>query len=137
MRIGGLVGQINKAGKLLDSYNTGSATINGKANYGGIVGEMADQAVTVSNCYTSGSVTADGGSGNLCLAFGKASGSATVSGCYALDTGAGTEFAGGTTSGIVGSGVLTDAQMKDQASFVGWDFSTIWQITAGSYPTLR
>lgn len=137
MRIGGLVGQTNKAGKLLDSYNTGSATINGKANYGGIVGEMADQAVTVSNCYTSGNVTADGGSGNLCLAFGKASGSATVSGCYALDTGAGIEFAGGTTSGIVGSGVLTDAQMKDQTSFVGWDFSTIWQITAGSYPTLR
>ena len=32
---------------------------------------------------------------------------------------------------------LTDAQMKQQSSFVGWDFTTIWAICEGTnYPRL-
>ena len=37
-----------------------------------------------------------------------------------------------------GNGVpLTDAQMKQQASFVGWDFNSVWQISENlAYPEL-
>ena len=137
LRIGGIVGHTNKPGRLTGCYNAGNATIKGKANYGGIVGEMADQAVAITNCYTVGKITVDGGSGNLFSAFGKASGTAVITGCYALDNG--DAFAGGSTSGITGGGLLSEAQMKNPASYSGWDFVTVWQAGGGSYPypTLR
>ena len=137
LRIGGIVGHTNKPGRLTDCYNAGNATIKGKANYGGIVGEMADQAAVITNCYTVGKITVDGGSGNLFSAFGKASGKAVITDCYALDNG--DAFAGGSTSGITGGGLLSEAQMKNPASYSGWDFVTVWQAGSGSYPypTLR
>lgn len=137
LRIGGIVGHTNKPGRLTDCYNAGNATIKGKANYGGIVGEMADQAAVITNCYTVGKITVDGGSGNLFSAFGKASGKAVITDCYALDNG--DAFAGGSTSGITGGGLLSEAQMKNPASYSGWDFVTVWQAGGGSYPypTLR
>ena len=137
MRIGGIVGQTNKAGQLIDCYNTGNATISGKADYGGIVGIMGDYAAVIQNCHSVGNVTVDGGSGNIYLAFGNASDSAIISGCYALDTGTGVGFAGGNISSITQSGLLSAPQMADQASFAGWDFSSVWEITNGEYPTLR
>lgn len=137
LRIGGIVGHTNKPGQLTDCYNAGNATIKGKANYGGIVGEMANQAVVITNCYTVGKITVDGGSGNLFSAFGKASDTAVITNCYALDNA--DAFAGGGTSGITGGGLLSEAQMKNPASYAGWDFVTVWQAGSGSYPypTLR
>lgn len=137
LRIGGIVGHTNKPGQLTDCYNAGNATIKGKANYGGIVGEMAEQAVVITNCYTVGKITVDGGSGNLCAGFGKASGKAVITNCFALDNG--DAFAGGATSGITGGGLLSEAQMKTPESYSGWDFVTVWQAGGGSYPypTLR
>lgn len=137
LRIGGIVGHTNKPGQLTDCYNAGNATIKGKANYGGIVGEMANQAVVITNCYTVGKITVDGGSGNLFSAFGKASDTAVITNCYALDNS--DAFAGGGTSGITGGGLLSEAQMKNPASYSGWDFVTVWQAGGGSYPypTLR
>lgn len=45
-----------------------------------------------------------------------------TSGCLTSDGGAG----------------KTTAQMKQQATFAGWDFATIWQITENvTYPTFR
>lgn len=137
LRIGGIVGHTNKPGQLTDCYNAGNATIKGKANYGGIVGEMANQAVVITNCYTVGKITVDGGSGNLFSAFGKASDTAVITNCYALDNA--DAFAGGGTSGITGGGLLSEAQMKNPASYAGWDFVIVWQAGSGSYPypTLR
>lgn len=133
MRVGGIVGHTNKPGRLVDCYNAGDATIRGKVNYGGIVGEMADQAVEVSRCYSVGKATADdGAAGNIRLAFGKASGKALISDCYALDQGG--EFAGGSTSGISGGGLLDRARMADPASYAGWDFTTVWRAGSGDYP---
>lgn len=132
MRVGGIVGHTNKPGRIADCYNAGDAILSGKVNYGGIVGEMADQAVEVSRCYSVGKTTVDGGSGNICLAFGKASGTALISDCYALDQGG--EFAGGKTSGIRGGGLLDRARMCDPASYAGWDFTTVWRAGSGAYP---
>lgn len=137
LRIGGIVGHTNKPGRLTDCYNAGNATIKGKANYGGIVGEMADQGRRHNQLLYRRQNTVDGGSGNLFSAFGKASGKAVITDCYALDNG--DAFAGGSTSGITGGGLLSEAQMKNPASYSGWDFVTVWQAGGGSYPypTLR
>ncbi len=133
LRVGGLVGHTNKPGSLTDSYNTGSATIRGKVNFGGIVGEMASQQARITNCYTVGSITAEeGSSGNIAAAFGKADASAVITGCYALDNGR--EFALGSTDGIIGGGLLDESRMKDPASYEGWDFIGTWQQGSGAYP---
>lgn len=132
LRVGGIVGHINKPGQLTNCYNAGHATIRGKANYGGIVGEMADQAATITDCYTIGNITVDGGSGNLCNAFGKASGTASITNCYALENG--TPFSGGSTTGITGGGLLNETRMKNPDSYAGWDFQTVWKTGSGEYP---
>jgi|GEM_PF-1883383 len=36
-----------------------------------------------------------------------------------------------------GTGGRTTAQLRDQATFVGWNFSEVWQISPGQLPTLR
>ena len=139
MRIGGIVGQTNKPGTLSDCYNTGSATIEGRANYGGIVGVISDDAVVISNCHSVGGITVNGGTGSLCYGFGSfdENPSAIISGCYALDTGTGSGFAGGDVPEMEQSGLLSSASMADAASFAGWDFTTVWELTNGLYPTLR
>lgn len=133
MRVGGIVGHTNKPGSLTDSYNAGNATIRGKVNYGGIVGEMASQKALITNCYTVGSATVDdGGSGSIAAAFGKANATAVITNCYALDNGR--EFALGATGGVVGGGLLSDSQMQNPASYEGWDFTGTWQQGGGAYP---
>lgn len=134
MRVGGIVGHINNTGTLSNCYFSGKATIAGKANFGGIVGEFASKATVVSNCYSVGTVTlTDSSSGNLNDAFGSVSSSAVIKSCYAL-SGGGHAFAGGSTSKMGAEcGYKSEAELKTQSTFDGWDFSGIWEI-GGSYP---
>jgi hypothetical protein len=55
----------------------------------------------------------------------------TATACYFLAPADG----GGPDNGV---GVfLTDAQMKQQSSFIGWDFENVWTICEGKdYPRL-
>lgn len=39
--------------------------------------------------------------------------------------------------GYLGGTGLTTAQMQNQASFGGWDFTNVWNIAPGTYPYLR
>ncbi len=70
-------------------------------------------------------------------AFGYYNG--VVSGCYFDSERAGTGISHVDTSfGSESAGALPMAQMRQRASFAGWDFDTVWQIDEGvSYPTLR
>lgn len=136
LRIGGLVGHVNNTGTLKDSYFTGNVTIAGKVNYGGIVGEFADKKTKIVNCYSTGKVTAtEAASGNIYDAFGKLAASAVVTSCYALSNG-GKKFMGGTTTGVDAlSGTKTEAELKTQDTFSGWDFSSVWEMKG--YPQLK
>jgi len=102
------------------AFGTGSSYV------GGLVGLHAG---TVSVCYATGEVTADSGIGGL---IGSVEGTGnTVSDSY-WDTQT-SEVA--TSAGGTGK---TTAQMKQQATFAGWDFATTWMITENvTYPLLR
>lgn len=140
MRIGGIVGHINNTGTLKNCYFSGTATIAGKVNYGGIVGEFADKATVVENCYSVGRlVKTDSASGNLNDAFGSVAKSAVITSCYALQNG-GSAFAGGTTTKMGAEcSYKSDAELKTQATFTGWDFTSVWKMGSGTYayPQLR
>jgi hypothetical protein len=122
--VGGLVGY-NEGGSISNCYSTGDVSGGDNSYYlGGLVGLNYG---TISNCYSTGAVTAGGESYDLGGLVGYNDGS--ISGCYFLDT-SGLNNGYGTP--------LTDEQMKQQASFTGWDFLTIWNIVEGqTYPFFK
>lgn len=136
MRIGGITGHVNNTGKILNCYFSGEITIAGNVNYGGIVGEFADKATTIQNCYSVGKLTkTDSAKGTFGDAFGKCAKSAVIKSCYALKNG-GSTFVGGTSTNVSAEcGYKTEAELKTQATFTGWDFDKIWKMDG--YPVLR
>jgi The GLUG motif len=145
---GGLVG-LHQGGTITKSYATGSVS-GSYAFVGGLVG---DNMGTIENSYATGSASGSAVSiGGLAgangwyakiinsYATGSVSGNAVrVGGLVGYNQGAITnsywdiETSGQPTSaGGVGK---TTAEMKQQATFIGWDFVNIWAIKeAVSYP---
>jgi len=133
--VGGLVG-LSYRGAISNCYSTGSVTGTGSyfASFDGVGGLVGcNYEGTISNCYSSGSVSGDWRVGGLVGSNDRGWGTSTISNCYFLDT-AGPDNGYGTP--------LTDAQMKQQSSFVGWDFvweiingtDDIWMMVPGGYP---
>jgi hypothetical protein len=132
--LGGLVG--DNYGAISNCFSTGTVTGEDYSYYlGGLVGETYHGII--SNCYSTGTVTSGDGSYDLGGLLGyDFLGYVVVINCYFLDT-AGPNNGYGT--------LLTDEQMKQQNSFIGWDFvweiangpNDIWAICEGvSYPKL-
>jgi filamentous hemagglutinin family protein len=142
---GGLVGY--NYGTVSNSHSTGN--VDGTTAAGGLVGINSG---TVSNSYSTGAVDGYFGTGGL-----VAANTGTVSNSYSTGAVSGLYYVGGlvgsnsggtvsnsywdtTTSGqstSAGGTGLTDVQMKQKASFTGFDFVNIWGIDEGvSYPFL-
>jgi filamentous hemagglutinin family protein len=127
--VGGLVGW--NQGNVSNSYATGS-TIGMQAT-GGLAG-FNDNLATISDSYSTGNVTVHAAIsvGGL---VGKNNG--VVANSY-WDTQTSGESRCAGWGNCVGATGLTIAQMTQQTSFTGWDFSTAWAIDTGtSYPYLR
>ena len=123
-QVGGLIG--SNGGTVSNSYSTGAVTSWG---YGGVGGLIGSNGGAVSNSYSTGAVAGVGGYSTTGGLVGTNAGSITNSYWDTTTSGQSTS-AGGTG--------LTDAQMKQKASFTGFDFINIWDINQGaSYPFLR
>lgn len=136
--VGGLVGY--NAGNVSNCYSTG--LVGGDGRVGGLVGCMCMDDAGITNCYTavsvSGSYSASGLVGGICDPVGgREPFSSRVSSAYFLgpDDGGGPEYIFGQP--------LTDVQMRQEGSYVGWDFvgeedngtEDIWTICEGTnYP---
>ena len=127
---GGIAAISKKDSIITNCYNTG-AIRSGAGWSGGIVGN-ADNNCSISNCYNTGDVSsATGGVSGIAGSVV----SSLVNNCYFLDN---------TTQGI-GSGIgtttkLTDAQMRLQGSYDGFDFGSVWTMTGNAsyaYPELQ
>ena len=139
---GGIVGSgdLSRTGVWIsNSYNTGTVSaISASSNAwaGGIIGSTSKY---ITNCYNIGRVNA---TSNVIA------GSGGISGGYCLDiinsyyiNNIGNAVGNG-TGDVTFTNVLalTETQMKQQASFVGFDFSTVWAISPtinNGYPYLR
>lgn len=120
---GGITG---RSATISESYNIGDIVISGNgtsANAGGILGYGG----TVTNCYNIGTVSQTNASTSSSV--GSIVGSSrysTISSCYGVAT-----VKHATTSGIeyyiAGvSKTLTEEDMKNQSSYDGFDFDSIW-----------
>ena len=123
---GGIAGYHSK-GAISDCYSTGN--IDG--GYAGGIAGYVKSGSSVSNCYNAGEM-------KYCSYKGGIAGAmyGTGSNCYYLNScvqGSGSGFDSGTIR-------CTDAQMQQQATFTGFDFSNTWQMGDGVdylLPTLR
>ncbi|MDA0524439.1 Ig-like domain repeat protein [Methanococcoides alaskense] len=123
--IGGLVGW-NYYGSVTQSYSTSSVVGGGTdSRAGGLVGENAGP---VDSSYSTGSVVGNGA--NVGGLIGQNYDSVTKSHWDTETSGLSTS-AGGTGN--------TTAEMNLQATYVGWDFTSLWAIASannGGYPCL-
>jgi hypothetical protein len=149
--LGGLVGY-NNGGNISNCFSSGAVT--GTYYLGGLVGD--NDGGTISNCYSTGDISGTNYLGGL-----VGSSNSSISNCYSTGDISGTNYLGGLVGANSGSinrcyfldtepnnGLgtpLTDAKMKQQKSFVGWDFigetingpNDVWWINKGvSYPKL-
>jgi hypothetical protein len=149
--LGGLVGHDN-AGPINNCYATGNITCgNSSSGLGGLVGAMWESSI--SNCYSTGNVTGGSSSSRVGGLAGVNTGS--ISNCYSKGIVTGSSRLGGLIGvGSLGSTLnsyflissgpsngygtpLTDEEMKQQASFVSWDFNDVWSICeTTNYPKL-
>ncbi len=145
--VGGLIGRV-EAGTLNRCHAAG-VTSGALFSVGGLAGDI--QSGTLRACYAMSTVDGDSAVGGLAgSSFG------TIETCYAASAVTGNS----TTGGLVGEGLgtvnksywditvsgqatsaggagRTTLQMKQQATFVGWNFITVWGIAAGvGYPYL-
>lgn len=149
-QVGGLAGY-NDNGNIENCFASGA--VNGKdASYslGGLVGAN-DNSSTINNCYSTGAVIAGYGSDAIGGLAGANYYDCTISNCFstsAITTGEETYDIGGFLGYYDAGDIndcyfldvagpnnsfgtpLTDTQMKQQASFAGWDF--VWETTNGT-----
>ena len=100
----------NMGGVLKQCFYAGKITVSAANNkVGQMCGTAADNVLNSSS----------GLSGHVLNCYGK--------------SGAG-DLVGGTTTTIGTGGLLTEEQMKDSSSYVGWEFGTDWKISDDGMP---
>ncbi len=121
-QVGGLVGS-NEQGSMINSYATGS--VSGSSNVGGLVGLNSS---IVKNCYSTGFVSGLSNVGGLI-----GSGGTVINSFWDIDTSGQPQI----ENSYLKNGI-TSAQMKQRATYVGWNFNTLWAIDEGnSYPVIQ
>lgn len=124
---GGLVGW-NNSGTITDSFARGSVTAAFGGNYaGGLVGWNFPTGSSIQRTYATGAVTGIGGMGGLI--YNSLATTEVVDSYFDTQTTGRANTSGGSAR--------TTAQMHDQTTFVGWDFTTVWNIAPASYPELK
>lgn len=147
--VGGIVGRNS------DNYYNSSiisqcaSSGNIIANSGSVGGILAYQngACSIENCYSIANVKTEGpyyseaygigSSAENCYFAGTISG-ANINYVYPIGSNTNSYYDSEKTKISGKSGALTTKEMKQQASFQGWDFDNIWTIQEGvDYPKLR
>ena len=146
--VGGLAGRV-EAGTLRRCHAAGDVSAD-LFSVGGLVGDL--EAGTVSACYATADVDGDTAVGGLvgsdfglidmCYAAGNVTGSSAAGGLAGEGFGnASSSYWDAEASGqalSAGGEVRTTAQMRQQATFVGWDFVALWGIFENAgYPYLN
>lgn len=138
---GGIVGYARNS-STVNCFNTGSVTASGDyvATAGGIVGNC-DPASKVETSYNTGpiesSIANTGHPKKINAAGGIIGGltaaSANIKNCYFMSSSANQGV--GNPAGTGGVKVLSDTQMRNQSSFMGFDFAKTWYFQPpGEYP---
>lgn len=142
--VGGVVGYSDYSS--ISQCASSGNIIATNAEVGGILGGCYYKSCSIENCYSIANVKAEGsynldaygigGSAENCYFAGTISDTGDV---YPIGVYNTNSYYDSEKTKISGKqGALTTKQMKQQASFQGWDFDKIWTIQEGvDYPKLR
>lgn len=147
---GGILGFGSQYSTLKDSYFCGDMSGLNENRAGALVGQYSNQnsgqtSIEIRNCYVAGTLPVNAGfvvGNNNGYGWNNALANGKITGIYHLEGVGITKNSGNeplSTAQYLGiSETLTASAMKLQASFAGWDFSTIWAIDAtNSFPYLK
>jgi len=134
-RTGGVIAQASGSYVTTCCYNQGAISANTKSSYaGGIVGSSDGSLL---DCYNSGNIEGQTIGALISTYYGNG----TFKNCYFINNSINAigswdeRYSKPVFTSVL---PLTDVQMRQQASFVGFDFDTVWQMPAGGgYPVLR
>lgn len=144
--VGGVVGYSDYSS--ISQCASSGNIIATNAKVGGILGGCYYKSCSIENCYSIANVKAEGsynldaygigGSAENCYFAGTISG-ADINYVYPIGSYNTNSYYDSEKTKISGKqGALTTKEMKQQASFQGWDFDKIWTIQEGvDYPKLR
>lgn len=144
--VGGVVGYSDYSS--ISQCASSGNIIATNAEVGGILGGCYYKSCSIENCYSIANVKAEGsynldaygigGSAENCYFAGTISG-ADIKYVYPIGSYNTNSYYDSEKTKISGKqGALTTKEMKQQASFQGWDFDKIWTIQEGvDYPKLR
>ncbi|QGY44467.1 T9SS type A sorting domain-containing protein [Maribellus comscasis] len=130
--LGGLIGSA-EGSTISDCYATGnifrpeSLPADDHSNTGGFIGEIIE-STSVTGCYSTGVVTGNNSSGGF---IGYIDPTSTIANSYFNSESSGREKGIGENKNNQSVTALTTAQMKQQSSFQGFDFSSVWTINDG------
>ena len=132
--IGGFIGYIGDYRgdnlTLKDVYSYGNVNAEGASAVGGLIGRILDDSAAISNAYAAGEVTGGDDVGGL---VGLNDGNSNIENSF-FDKTLNPGMPDAPDFGI------TTEQMRQAASFTGFDFDDVWQIETGSltsFPYLR
>jgi len=131
LAVGGLVGYVFSNSTIINSYATGNVAGDASLVVGGLAGYISNSTIT--NSYAAGN--AAGGSSTAVGGLAGSSISGIITNCYYNNETAGME---NYTNNLGTS--KTMAELKQQETYTGWDFTNIWAINAAlndGYPHLR
>jgi len=132
--VGGIVGrQDGSTSSITDCANVGNISTASDTS-GGIVGALDVSSGSITRVYSDVMIPTGGNCGGRLI--GGVSTGDTISGSYYNSSLSGvTNAIGcGSATGITG---LTTAQFAIQSSFVGWDFTSTWEMSVNGYPALQ
>lgn len=119
-------GVLNKAGAARDYGPVGS----GGAGFIGYIPMGSGKIATISKCYSAMTITAKSTYTDCgFIPHGTTIDGLSITDCYFNSTLSGCTDALATAK--------TTAEMKIQGTFINWDFDTVWEAIADSYPGLR
>ena len=129
--VGGIAGDSHDNSTISNCYNMGSVSATSShAIYivGGIAG-YSNTNSTISNCYNMGSVSV--ASPSACVGGIAGENTSISSNCYYLDS-----ISLGVGNGSDTTVPCTLAQMKQQSTFKGFNFDTVWKMSSTYLPYL-
>lgn len=144
-KVGGIVGYDSYYSSIISQCASSGNIIANHGSVGGILGSYYESC-SIENCYSIANVKTEysstvygiGGSAENCYFAGTISGT-DVNRVYPIAYSYSNSYYDSEKTKISGKpGALTTKEMKQQASFQGWDFDNIWTIQEGvDYPKLR
>ncbi len=116
----GAISALNSSAGGIAGYCSSSTTVRNCCNAGtsagsGIVNQIVSGEIT--NCCSGGTVSGK--------AITSSAGNAVITGCYYLTDSAAAD---------ANAAALTEEQMKNPSSFVGFDFANVWMMGGADYP---